>query len=143
MALLEPKTVEIKDGNGKMHSFMLSKFPAIQGREIITQYPVTASPKIGEYKANEALMLKLMAFVGVDLPGGMVRLETMALIENHVPDFECLMRLEWAMLEYNCSFFRNGEALTFLKGFAREVTGLASKTLTASLAQLSQPAKPH
>lgn len=106
--MIEPQEVEIQTRNGPK-TFLISRFPAIQGREIVTQYPTTAMPKIGDYATNETLMLKIMAFVAVPNPDGEpLRLTSRALVDNHVPDFEALMRLEYAMLEYNCSFLQGG-----------------------------------
>lgn len=127
-----PKEIECRDGTRK--TFILSHFPAIAGREIVSQYPLTAIPKVGEYTTNEAIMLKLMAFVGVPHPADAAAAPTMlttrALVDNHVPDFECLMRLEAAMLEYNCSFFGNGKVSTFFELIAAKAQALISKTLT-------------
>ena len=136
MSLLYPKEVEI---GGKR--FVLSKFPAIAGREIVTQYPLTAIPKVGEYKANEAVMLKLMGYVGVPNGDRPIMLTTRELIDNHVGDWEILAQLEIAMLEYNCSFFGDGRASTFFDVIARKVTVFLSQTLTASQAQSSQAGK--
>ncbi len=67
--MIEPKTIAIVDGNGKEKDFIISKFPAIQGREIIAKYPTSSLPKIGDYAVSEETMLKLMAFVAVDING--------------------------------------------------------------------------
>ncbi len=134
---LHPKDVEI---GGKV--FVLSKFPAVAGREIITQYPLTAIPKVGEYKANEAMMLKLMCFVGVRTGDKVLALSTRELIDNHIPDWETLAQIEVGMIEYNCSFFGDGRASTFFDGIALKVKEFLTQTLTDSLAQSSQAGKP-
>lgn len=131
MELLQPKHEAIKLPDGSEKVFVLSKFPAIAGREIITQYPMTAAPKVGDYATNEALMLKLMGFVGVEVePGKVVRLSTRELVNNHVPDFETLMRIEWAMMEYNCSFFARGKISGFFDALAGKLRPLILQTLT-------------
>lgn len=129
--MLNPKTVPIECRDGTKKDFVLTHFPAIPGREIVTQYPLTAIPKVGEYGANQAVMLKLMAHVGVPTPdGGTLMLTTEALVNNHVPDFECLMRIEAAMLEYNCSFFGNGKLSTFFDTIAAKAQALIARMLT-------------
>ena len=45
---LEPKQIEV---NG--HSFIISKFPAVDGREIVSKYTSSNIPKVGEYAASE------------------------------------------------------------------------------------------
>ena len=49
-------------------------------------------------------MLKMMAYVCVPVSGEEIPLKTQALIDNHVPDGESLIRLELEMLKYNTSF---------------------------------------
>ena len=144
--LIRPKeyTVEItaEDGTVTVKTFVLSKFPAVAGREIVAQYPVSALPKVGDYKVNEAIMLRLMTFVAVMTEAGTTqRLMTRELVDNHVPDWETLAKLEIAMMEYNCSFFGNGRASNFFELFAQKAQAFITQTLTASLAQSSEAAK--
>ncbi len=141
--MIEPKEIEIE---GK--TFILSKFPAVQGREIIAKYPRSAIPKLGDYAVNEETMLKLMAFVAVPRDTGEpLKLSTRALVDNHcvvpgVPGWEILARVEIAMIEYNCSFFGNGKGSTFLEAITQKAQQLISKTLTDLSAQSSQKVKP-
>lgn len=123
--LLEPKEL---DGT----PFILSKFPATVGREIILQYPTSAMPKIGDYSTNEALMLKIMSYVGVTIEGREepLMLKTRQLIDNHVTDAEMLMKLEWAMLSHNFAFFSNGSLSGILDRVATQAVALIQKTLT-------------
>jgi hypothetical protein len=138
MQLLETKSIFIDD-----REFILSKFPAVAGREIVVKYPLSGLPKIGEYKVNEETMLKLMSYVGINSAGTTIRLSTQALIDNHVGNWETLVKIEWAMLEYNCSFFQSGRASTFLEGIAQKVPQWISKILTGLSEQSSQMEKPR
>lgn len=132
--MIEAKHITL---NGK--TYVLGKFPATVGREIITQYPMTALPKIGEYKTNHALMLKIMGYVGVVVEGRSepLMLTTEDLVNNHIAKTEDLMRLEWAMIEHSFDFFADGRASGFLGMVADRITPLISKTLTDLLAQSS------
>lgn len=144
MALIEPKEVPIPDQQGREKVFILSKFPAIQGREIIAKYPLSAMPKLGDYAANEETMLKLMAFVAIPREGGEpLPLSTRALVDNHCADWEQLARIEMAMMEYNVSFFGNGKGSTFLDAITAKAQAFLSKTLTDLSGQLSPKAKRH
>lgn len=143
MNLIQPKEVQIPLVGGGEKTFILSKFPAIAGREIVAGYPLSAVPKIGEYSANETIMIKLMGYVAVPNPDGSeLRLSTRALIDNHCPDWETLARLEIAMMEYNVSFFGNGLASAFLKNIAGKAQALIFQTLTDLSGRLSQTEKP-
>lgn len=142
--LLKPKEVTVKDIDGNELTYIISRLPATVGREVLMQYPISALPKVGDYRVNESVMLKLMAHVGVPrATGEPLMLTTQALIDNHVPDAETLMRLEAKMMEHNVSFFGNGRALTFFEGIAQRAQQLISQTLTASSAPSSQADKPH
>lgn len=143
MDLIEPKEVQIADIAGSEKTYYISKIPCIPAREIVTQYPVTAMPKIGEYKLNEALMLRLMTYVeAVASDGSRIRLSSPALVNNHVTDYEALARLEAAMFEYNTSFFGKGKNFISSGSFAKKAAGLISQILTALSEQSSQKAKP-
>ena len=140
--LIEPKPTTFETPDGKIVSFILSKFPAVAGREIVAKYPVSALPKIGDYAVSEETMLKLMTYVavdnGTDTPQ---RLTTRALVDNHVGSWEVLAKIEIAMMEYNCSFFGNGRASTFFDGIAQRLPQLIMQTLTTLSAQSSQKDK--
>lgn len=129
-ALIKPEEIVFKDAEGNDRKFILSNFPAVQGREIIAQYPTSGLPKVGDYGLNRDLMLKLMSYVAVDLNGTIQRLETEALVNNHVPDWEMLGRIEMAMMEKNCSFFRDGRSSDFLEKMAQTFLLKITETLT-------------
>lgn len=140
--MIQPKEITIETQGGESRTFILSKFPAIQGREIIAKYPLSAMPKLGDYAVNEETMLKLMAFVAVPQDGNPpLLLTTRALVNNHCPDWETLARVEVAMMEYNVSFFGNGKGSTFLEAITLKAQQFLSKTLMDLSGQFSQKAK--
>jgi hypothetical protein len=140
--LLEPKELTLPDRNGGTKTYYLSKFPAVAGREIVSQYPIANMPKVGEYALSEAMMLKLMAFVAVETStGAFTRLTTRDLVNNHVADWENLARLEFAMMEYNVSFFGKEKLSTFFDKLKAQIPASISQTLTALLARLSEADK--
>jgi hypothetical protein len=128
-----------KEIDGK--TYVLSKFPAVAGREIIAKYPVANMPKLGDYGVSEETMLKLMKFVAVRTEGGLLQLTTKDLVNNHVPNWETLAKIEWEMMQYNCSFFQNGKVSTFLEGISQKLPALITQMLTDSLGQLSAKGK--
>ncbi len=139
--MISPKEIELGE-----KVFLIHKIPAIPAREIITQYPISGMPKVGDYKTNEEIMLKMMAYVAVKpAEGNPIFLKTKELVNNHVESWEDLARLEAAMIEYNCSFFQNGKASTFFAAISEKVPALILKMLTDLQAQSSvkaeQPSK--
>lgn len=135
--LLEPKHVTINN-----REFIISKFTPRIGRKIITQYLATGLPKIGNYADNEVLMDKLLSFVAVQKGDVIIRLSTPDLIDNHTGDWETLVSVEKAMMEYNCSFFQDGRIWTFFENAAQHIHTWTSKISTVSSVLSSPTAKP-
>lgn len=142
MNLLETKEISLTTQAGVVKTFLLSKFPAVAGREIISKYPLSNIPKLGEYQQSEETMLKLMSYVAVVTDdGAQIRLSTRALVDNHAADWETLAKLEWAQLEYNVSFFGKGGSSDFFENLSKQAATWISQTLIPLLAQSSQAAK--
>ena len=140
---LDSKSITVTLADGTEKAYTISKFPAVAGREIVSKYPIANMPKLGDYAVSEEIMLKLMCYVGVEGNTGIMPLNSKALVDNHVPEWETLAKLEAAMMDYNCSFFQNGKASTFLGTLATKAEELISSILTDSLGQLSQAEKPR
>ena len=140
--MIQPKEMRIETQSGETRTYVLSKFPAVQGREIVAKYPLSAMPKLGDYEVNEQTMMKLMAFVGIPRDSGEpLMLTTRGLLDNHVPDWETLAKIEFAMLEYNCSFFGNGKGSGFLSAITAKAQAFLSKTLMDLSGQSSRKGK--
>ncbi|MDL4913001.1 MAG: hypothetical protein QRY16_04135 [Enterobacterales bacterium endosymbiont of Blomia tropicalis] len=133
--LIKPKVIEIKDVDGEMHTFVISRLPATLGREILAKYPLSNAPKIGDYEISKEAMLKMMAHVAVVRDGAEICLKTQTLIDNHVPDGEALIRLELEMLRYNTSFFGNAGSKGFLP-FLPYLLGKISDSLPSIIKML-------
>lgn len=127
--MLKPIKIKITDIDNIEREYTISRIPAIEAREIITQYPTSAAPKIGNYKLNEELMFKLLSYVEVELtPGVFQALNSRALIDNHVPDYETLMKLEKEMVVYNSRFLSQGGISNFLSVITQIMKVLTTKT---------------
>ena len=141
--MLQPTTVPIPCQDGTERDYVISKFPAVAGREIVTQYLATAIQKAEGYKANEELMLKAMCYVSAISPEGReIPLTTRALVDNHVPDFEALMRLEAALLDYNTNFMQRAKSFISSSDIEGKATAWISRMLTGLSAQSSVQGKP-
>ena len=134
--LIKPIEMPIKNRDGVEKVFILSRLPAIAGREVLAKYPVTNIPKLGEYKASEEAMRLMMNHVAVPRDEGQpLRLSTAALIDNHVEDGEQLLRIEWEMLRYNTSFFGAAGKSGFLEHMVKTYLPLIMSTLMECLPQ--------
>lgn len=140
MELIKPKEIAVKDSDGDEKTFIISKIPAVDAREVLSKYPTANIPKVGEYRTSEDAMMLMLRYVAVPIEGREpIKLTSKALINNHVVDGEQLMRLELEMLQYNTSFFGKGGNSDFLGGLIRKYLPLIIQTATASLPQSSKP----
>lgn len=141
--MTDNKEVTLPTQDGSVRTYTIFKFPAVQGREIVAKYPLSSMPKIGEYEVNQEVMLKAMCYVGVPLgdTGELQMLTTLALVNNHVPDWETLARLEMVLLEYNVSFFGNGVNSVSFETLIQQAPAWITKTLTPLFQQLLQAVK--
>lgn len=142
MDLIKPQTVTVTDADGAGHEFVISRLPATVGREVLAKYPTSSLPKVGNYEVSAQAMQLMMKYVGKQQDDGTImRFMTPALIDNHVPDGEALIRLEIEMLKYNTSFFGHAGSFDF-RGFLQaklaQYVPLIMKTLTDLSQQSSQ-----
>ena len=135
--LINPKEITI-EFEGEELKFNIGKFPATVGREIITQYPINNIPKVGQYLESENTMLKLMKYVERVYDDRTQELSSKTLIDNHIPSWEVLIKIEAYVLDYNCSFFELGKVLNSLKEWKALAKPKNIKTLMDSLVKLSQ-----
>ena len=147
MQMLSPKTVSVTDGDGNERSFIIHKFPAVQGFEINARYPVSlaasALPKIGDWKLCEELQKKILRYVAVENNNQLLFLETDELVNNHVGDWESMAKVIALIMNYNNSFFRNGTISDFFAGIVQQAITKFTETLSQSSEQLLKKAAQH
>lgn len=131
-SLIKPELFTVTDADGNDRNFIVSNFDAVEGREIVTQWFMSALPKVGDYPTNKEMMLKIMSYVAVDINGNIQRLTTEALVNNHCGDWETLEIVEMKMMEKNCRFFQNGKAQNFFDRLTRMALEKVSEMLTIS-----------
>lgn len=142
--LLNPKEIKLTDRKGKERTYFLSEIPATYSREIVAQWTANALPKLGDYNVNEAMMFKILSYVGVLLPNGStMRLVTRELIDSHVPDLLTLEMLEKEMAKYNWDFFLGEEYSDLKSRFFRIFNIWLTQILTDSLRQSLKREKPR
>ena len=136
--LIKPLEVEVKDIDGILHKFTISRLPAVAGREILAKYLGGTMPKIGDYKDNHESMLKMMKYVAVEIDGQLQTLQTQALIDNHIPDTECLLRLEIEMIRHNTSFFGNAGSSNLLDFLLQKIKASIPSNFKTQIVSLLQ-----
>lgn len=147
LPLIKPKEISIVDGEGQTRSVIISKFDAVEGLEIQLMFPpslaMAAIPKVGgDFKIPLELIHKIMNYVAIDIKGQQLRLSTPQLINNHLGDWEALLKVIWEVMQYNSSFIRNGTLSDFLTGVVRNTLAKISETFTQSSASSSAPESP-
>lgn len=132
--LIKPQDVTVTDLDGEERTFIISRLPATVGREILAKYPVANAPKIGDYGVSSEAMRLMMKYVAIPREmGEPLCLTTQALIDNHVPDGQTLIKLEFEMLRYNCDFFGLGSNQDLAGSLIRKYLPLITSTLISSL----------
>ena len=136
--LIKPLEIEVKDIDGILHKFTISRLPAVAGREILAKYLGGTMPKVGDYKDNHESMLKMMKYVAVEIDGELQTLQTQALIDNHIPDTECLLRLEIEMIRHNTSFFGNAGSSNLLDFLLQKIKASIPSNFKTQIVSLLQ-----
>lgn len=136
---ISPKEITV---SGK--TFFIGKIPAFEGCGIRDQLEIAETLKLADHKYREELRANMLKYVGVKLENGnIIRLETPAVINNHVPDAAALSELENACYEYNFGFFPAGVISNALDLFLGRCEGAITQMFTQILAISSQVEKPH
>lgn len=139
---IKPKEVTIKDIDGNEVQYIISRLPAIVGREVLAKYSGSMIPATGKYDVSEEAMLKLVSYSAKVLEDGTeVALRSKGLVDNHVDSCETLIKLELQILMYNSSVFQNSSQLNL----GQLVTGMVSKFLpliTSALKDGSEQSSP-
>lgn len=135
--LLEPKLIEI---NG--YKFIISKMPCTVAQEVIVKLPAGFIPIINNFAQSQDMAFKMLSYCErVYDDKANVPLISQALIDNHVPDFNTLIQLENACINYNYDFFANGKAWNFLTKGLCLAESKVSEMLTDLLDKLLQAEK--
>lgn len=128
--LIKPKTIDLPDVDGVMHSVTLSRIPYMPlGREIALSGALSALPKVGDYKISEDIAYRMLALVEINKGDQQIRLNTKALVANHILDPVLGGRIELAMIAYNFDFFGKGGLSGFLADSLRKHLPLILQTL--------------
>lgn len=128
--LIKPKTIDLPDVDGVMHSVTLSRIPYMPlGREIALSGALSALPKVGDYKISEDIAYRMLALVEINKGEQSIRLNTKALVANHILDPVLGGRIELAMIAYNFDFFGKGGLSGFLSDSLRKHLPLILQTL--------------
>ena len=146
---MDPKTIDTVS-NGKTRQYVISKLPlfpdgvnvSMGSREFCSQWLSTGLPKIGDYKANEAISLTMFKYVAAKVGDTFIPLETAALVNNHVGDVATCLKIEGAMLEHNLGFSVPEKISGLLDKLSSILDQSSTKILTGLQAQLSAQAKP-
>lgn len=137
-SLLEPKQIEI---NGC--KFIISKMPCTTAQEVLINLPQGFIPILSDFSRYKQYIYKMLSYcerVYTDGRGN-IALVSEALIDNHVPNFDTLYKLEFECLNYNYDFFKDGRAWTFLNQGVSLVKSNLSEILTDLLGRLFQQAE--
>ena len=112
--------------------FVISKLPAVTGREVLFKYGAGAKNIFtgGSYQVSEEIMEKLLSYAGVYVDGRLIELKSEELINNHVKSAVTLLKLEKEMMSYNFDFFTPEKISDFCQRFLQLADNESMKILT-------------
>ena len=139
--MIKPKEITLVDIDGQERTFILSRFPATVGMEILVKLPISSVPKLGDFDTLKGVRDEIFKYVYVKTDGGDIALSTQALIDNHTNDAETALKIIGEMLQHNYSFFQKGTISVFLDSITAKVPGIAQKMLTQLSVALSKQSK--
>lgn len=132
--LLKPKSIEIKGCK-----FIISQLPCTAAQEIAVRLPQGLIPILGNFTHAEEMYIKMLSYCErVYDDGRHVKLINKDIIDNNIPDFETLLKLEREVIEYNYGFFDIEKVLILLNDLLSRVESKASGILMDLLDKLSQ-----
>lgn len=141
MSLIKPLDITISDIDGIERHYRISRFPAVVGLEIIAKVPSNIATLSKQLPNLKELVLQMCKYIAVDVQsddGGTheIILSTQALIDNHVPDGQTLLRLLFELMRHNTSFF--GRADQSIQDFLMGKLAALYPKVIPMLTQLSQ-----
>jgi hypothetical protein len=125
--------------------FVISKLPAVTGREILFKYTAGGKNILmgGDYTVSEEVMKKLFSYIGVYVDGRLIELKSEELINNHVQSAMTLIKLEKEMMSYNFDFFTPEKISAFFQQFHQLADKESMKILTALWERLLNKDEQH
>ena len=103
--MLEPKEIEV---GGK--TYIVYKFPAMQGVLLAGRVPVVMDPMFLDEAEKKRLWSDLFKFVAVPVPSGNpIVLSTETLIDNHVGSWKNMHAIFKELMEHNEGFLAAGD----------------------------------
>lgn len=132
--LIDPTELVLTGKDGVERTYVISTLPYPVGRKVAALYPTANMPKVGDYNVSQEVMLDLFKFIAIRQEGADdLRLTTIQLISNHVPDTMTGLKLEAHMLAKNFDFFGQGGISKFLSTFLEKRLPELIRTLTPLL----------
>lgn len=107
--LLKPKVIELVDIDNKPYHYKIHRLPAYEMKQVMALHIPSLVPKVGDYEVHEKMTDILMRYVTVKIGDREEALYNRVMVDAQVPDWEVLIKLESAVLEYNTSFFETGK----------------------------------
>jgi len=138
MELIKPKEIEVKDIDGDTHKIIISRFNALDGYEIVANFPKTVFNKGESFAQHREVLVKILSHCEKVKPDGeKIRLTTEGLINNHITDFEMILKILKEMGEYNTNFLQVFKKQDILTKLQEKLPSIATKIITTSLQSLS------
>lgn len=139
--MLKPKEITVVDIDGEEKKYLITRFPATAGMEILYKLPTAGIPKIGDFEVLKETRDDIFKYVYAVTDGGEIALTTKALIDNHVPDAETAYKVMGAILTYNFQSISKLTSGSLISSMSEKILSVSRKLLTELSASSSPKSK--
>ncbi len=136
--MIKPKDISVVDIDGVEKKYIITRFPATIGMEILYRLPASGIPKIGDFEQLKEVRDDIFKHVYAITENGEIALTTKALIDNHITDGETAYKVMGAMLTYNFQSVGKLTSSGFYDLISEKLLDTA-RTLLRGLSQQSSP----
>lgn len=136
--MIKPKEITVVDIDGDEKKYIITRFPATVGMEILYRLPSSGIPKIGDFGELKEVRDDIFKYVYAVTENGEIALTTKALIDNHITDGETAYRIMGSMLSYNYQSVSKLMSGSLISSMSEKVLSVARKLLTELSPQSSE-----
>lgn len=141
--MIKPKEISIMDIDGDEKTYIITRFPATVGMEILYKLPSSGIPKIGDFGELKEVRNEIFRYIYVKTDNGDIALSTKALIDNHITDGETAYKIMGAILSYNYQSLGKLMSGGLISSMSEKILNIARRLLTELSPQSSAKNKRH
>jgi len=139
--MIKPQEIKVVDMDGEEKTFVITRFPATVGMEILYKLPTSGMPKIGDFEVLKGVRDDVFKYVYVKVGDTEIPLNTSALINQHLTDGETAYKVMGAMLSYNFESIKKLTSSVSLDSISEKILSTVRNLFQEFYKQSSQKTK--